>query len=72
LQGIVGVVRTNISRLQRATLEALVVLDVHARDVIKSELLENQISSPTEFAWLAQLRYYWEENDLFVKITNAT
>jgi dynein heavy chain len=72
LQGIVGVVRTNISRLQRATLEALIVLDVHARDVIKSELLENQISSPTEFAWLAQLRYYWEENDLFVKITNAT
>jgi dynein heavy chain len=72
LQGIVGVVRTNISRLQRATLEALVVLDVHARDVIKTELLENNITSPTEFAWLAQLRYYWEENDLYVKITNAT
>jgi dynein heavy chain len=72
LQGIVGVVRTNISRLQRATLEALIVLDVHARDVIKDELLKNKISSPTEFAWLAQLRYYWEENDLFVKITNAT
>ena len=72
MQGIVGVVRTNISRLQRATLEALIVLDVHARDVIKDELLKNKISSPTEFAWLAQLRYYWEENDLFVKITNAT
>ena len=70
--GIVAVVRTNITRLQRATLEALVVLDVHARDVINTELLANNISSPTEFAWLAQLRYYWEENDLWVKITNST
>lgn len=72
MNGIVGVVRTNISRLQRATLEALVVLDVHARDVIKQDLIDAQVSSPTEFAWLAQLRYYWEENDLWVKITNST
>jgi dynein heavy chain len=72
LQGIVGVVRTNISRLQRCTLEALIVLDVHATEVIKDELLKKNISTPTEFAWLAQLRYYWEENDLWVKITNST
>lgn len=72
MNGIVGVVRTNITRLQRATLEALVVLDVHARDVIKKELLDAKVSSPTEFAWLAQLRYYWEENDLWVKIVNST
>ena len=72
MNGIVGVVRTNITRLQRATLEALVVLDVHARDVIKTDLLDANITSPTEFAWLAQLRYYWEENDLWVKITNST
>ena len=30
----VGVVRTDINRLQRATLEALIVLDVHAKDCI--------------------------------------
>lgn len=23
-------------------------------------------------AWLAQLRYYWMDNDIWVKITNAT
>jgi dynein heavy chain, axonemal len=71
LQGIVGVVRTNITALQRCTLEALIVLDVHAKDVIKAELIDQNISSPSEFAWLAQLRYYWEENDLWVRITNS-
>jgi len=40
----VGVVRSDINKLQRATLEALVVLDVHAKDVIKSELINQSIS----------------------------
>lgn len=66
-----AVVRTNISRLQRCTIEALIVLDVHAKEVISSDLIVNGISSPNEFAWLSQLRYYWEENDLWVKITNS-
>lgn len=39
LQDTVGVVRTNISKLQRATLEALIVLDVHAKDVIEENLI---------------------------------
>jgi dynein heavy chain, axonemal len=68
----VAVVRTNISRLQRCTLEALIVLDVHAKEVIDTELLKKNIASPTEFGWLSQLRYYWEENELWVKITNST
>lgn len=71
MQGIVGVVRTNISKLQRCTLEALIVLDVHAKEVIKEELINKNICNPSEFAWLAQLRYYWEENDLWVRITNS-
>ena len=34
LEGLVGLVRQDITKLQRATLEALVVLDVHAKEVI--------------------------------------
>lgn len=64
------VVRTNISNLQRATLEALIVLDVHAKDVIQEELIDKQISDPNDFAWLAQLRYYWEDNNVWAKIIN--
>jgi hypothetical protein len=35
------------------TLEALIVLDVHAKDVIKDELVDKEISDPNVFAWLA-------------------
>ena len=65
-------VRTNISRLQRCTLEALIVLDVHAKEVIQSDLVKQNVSDCSEFAWLSQLRYYWEDGPtVVVKITNA-
>lgn len=72
LQQTVLVVRKDISKLQRATLEALIVLDVHARDVVKDDLLDAQISSASDFAWLSQLRYYWEDNTVWAKITIST
>jgi dynein heavy chain len=71
MDGLIEVVRSDINRLQRCTLEALVVLEVHSRDVIKSELLDRNIQSPNEFAWLKQLRYYWEDSDVWVRITNS-
>lgn len=64
-------VRTNISRLQRCTLEALIVLDVHAKDVIQDELVANNVCDASEFAWLSQLRYYWDDSTVVVKIINA-
>jgi len=36
-------VRTNIGHLQRCTLEAMIVLDVHAKDVIKAELIDKGV-----------------------------
>lgn len=66
----VEVVRTDISKLNRATIEALIVLDVHAKEVIKAELIDNQISDCNDFKWLSQLRYSWEDNDTWVRIVN--
>ncbi|EGR31445.1 hypothetical protein IMG5_109350, partial [Ichthyophthirius multifiliis] len=67
---IVDLVRSNISPLDRCTIEALIVLDVHNRDCI-SLLVSKETELVTDFQWQAQLRYYWENNDTVVRIINA-
>lgn len=49
----------------------MIVLDVHGKEVIQNELILDNVCDPQEFAWLAQMRYYWEDNNVCVKITNA-
>ena len=52
-------VRKPLKEQERITLKALVVIDVHARDVV-IDLANKQIQNPADFDWTAQLRYYWE------------
>ena len=61
LDGLVGLVRrSDLSETHRLVLGALTVLDVHARDVV-ARLLEQNVTSDSEFEWLAQMRYYYEQ-----------
>lgn len=72
LEDLIRLVRDkNLAVVERCTLESLVVIEVHAKDII-GMLCERGVDSPTNFDWLAQLRYYWEENNhLMVRQINA-
>lgn len=54
--------------LRRPKVVALVTVEVHARDVIE-KLIKAGASSPTDFEWASQLRFYWDRdaNDCVVK-----
>jgi len=59
-------VRTKLTKQQMTTIGALIVIDVHAKDVTKMMSDENVIDVAS-FEWISQLRYYWEEDNCYVK-----
>ena len=72
----VGVIRKPLTNIQRSVMANLIVIDVHARDVTK-RLIADNVKSVTDFAWICQLRYYWDEESVeeqhgvIVRQTNA-
>lgn len=44
-------------------------MEVHARDVVE-RLMDAKVGAVTDFEWVSQLRYYWEENETNLGKTN--
>ncbi|KAF6778758.1 hypothetical protein AHF37_01583 [Paragonimus kellicotti] len=63
----VRLVRGPLTSGERITLGALIVVDVHARDVV-AQMVEHDVRAVQAFEWLSQLRYYFDSEDA----TNVT
>ncbi|KAL4466850.1 hypothetical protein ABPG74_010447 [Tetrahymena malaccensis] len=70
LEELTTLIRGDLTELQRKTLSALAVQDVHYRDIIE-ELAQEGVESTTEFKWQQQLRFYIEDESIWCKQVNA-
>ncbi|XP_056156824.1 dynein axonemal heavy chain 2 [Lampris incognitus] len=65
-------IRGNLSKILRLKIVALVIVEVHARDVI-DKLEKVGCNDISAFDWLCQLRLYWEKDmdDCIIRQTNT-
>ena len=63
-------VRQPLSYAGRQILSALIVIEVHARDVV-AKMIEEGVKNVNDFEWISQLRYYWINENLYIRAVNA-
>ena len=69
LDQLTAIVRQPINRLLRQVLSALLINEVHNRDIIAG-LVKDEVSTTDDFKWVQQLRYYWENDTIMVRSIN--
>ncbi|RYY38146.1 hypothetical protein EON62_00630, partial [archaeon] len=58
---LIAKVRENIPKQTRIKVNTLLIVDVHARDIIDT-FVRDSILDAREFAWESQLRFYWNSS----------
>ncbi|KAL8439659.1 hypothetical protein Efla_004567 [Eimeria flavescens] len=66
LLDLVALVRKGLNAMQSITIGALIVIDVHAKDIVQ-RLWKEEVTSVEAFEWIAQLRYYWQEDNCWAQ-----
>jgi len=56
---LINLVRSPINKLQRKKVNTLIILDVHARDIV-DRFVRDSVLNREEFAWESQLRFIWD------------
>jgi dynein heavy chain, axonemal len=60
LNDLVAMVRDKLDSITRKKVNTLLIIDVHARDIVDGFVRES-ILHAKEFAWESQLRFYWDK-----------
>jgi len=68
LNDLIALVRGDIDRKLRLAVNIMIILDVHARDIVE-RFVRDSVLSDKEFAWESQLRFYWdyERDDISIR-----
>ncbi|XP_044766447.1 dynein axonemal heavy chain 6 [Coccinella septempunctata] len=66
-------IRSDLPKVTRLVLIALITIDVHARDTL-SNIVSKKINDCFSFEWLKVLRYYWDDkiDDCVAKMSSAS
>jgi dynein heavy chain, axonemal len=71
LNDLIDMVRTDLDSNTRSKINALIILDVHARDIV-DRFVRDSILSEKEFDWESQLRFLWDRKKDDVQIKQCT
>ena len=68
LNDLIVAVRTPGTKQQTKRINTLIIIDVHARDIIDN-FVRDSVLDEREFAWESQLRFYWdrEKDDVLIR-----
>jgi len=59
IEALIRKVRGDLTTLERNKIINIITIDVHSRDVVEKFVI-NKVQEPESFAWLSQLKFYWE------------
>ena len=70
-ESLLELVRGSHTAVEYLTLNSLITADVHARDVTSS-LLKRRVTDVMDFDFQSQMRVFWENESVFVRMLNST